>query len=619
MLIGASTPCDSAAWVPSWAPPSSSSAPLAAHTPALPISSHAVSLDILTTLTVSGYRRSHEASLGPTVLRTLSDGSQITKDFKDQVRLSQVWMLVYGLMLAFFFRTTCLAISYTFRSKVKNKTLFYLLLASQLLGLVSFVGNVVVGFDESANCTFYGRARNTLAHLSCACLITGILGVKAYRCLGDAFIVVVALFLLRGSMLGLLGAEIAWYQSQRADSGLCAEGFKTTVLPTVVVLQTLETIFLCGCFLFAVWRATHTPADQARISIRVSAPDVECSTAHTTTESNKGARSRRGWWDYVPESQRDSFTHGEPMVMRSTFRTICDKIRRAFHRDVTPPSVASNEKFRASVRFPDNLGRIHLGAPASSTSALNQFINHVPRMIIFRQMLRNELLYTTFLAVIFLILAISMLVGIQKRMLIGADGWIILNWLLVSVFTVHSFDRVVRRHEHEALLKHPSTWDASHRAELEASKALREKRARRPASTISVVSEWRPQPRDSRNNSSESFRTDSDSSFVVSGRPPQLAPIPVHATLTHSASSTSLYAPHPSPRSLWDTGSTIVPPYEGDCSSGGHGPTSDSHCDISPPPTPRDPPWRRRSFSEVQSIVARSDSDRSQKDTYDRS
>lgn len=52
------------------------------------------------------------------------------------------------------------------------------------------------------------------------------------------------------------------------------------------------------------------------------------------------------------------------------------------------------------------------------------------------------------------------------------------------MLTMHSFDRVVRRHEQEAILQHPSTWDPMYRAELEASRALRQDRARRVVSTV---------------------------------------------------------------------------------------------------------------------------------------
>lgn len=61
--------------------------------------------------------------------------------------------------------------------------------------------------------------------------------------------------------------------------------------------------------------------------------------------------------------------------------------------------------------------------------------------------------------------------------------------MILSILTVHSFDRVLRRHEREALLHHPSTWDPVYRAELEASRAFpRDRRSRRAYSPVSVAS-----------------------------------------------------------------------------------------------------------------------------------
>lgn len=53
---------------------------------------------------------------------------------------------------------------------------------------------------------------------------------------------------------------------------------------------------------------------------------------------------------------------------------------------------------------------------------------------------------------------------------------------------MHSFSRVIQRHEREAILQHPSAWDPIYRAELEASRVFRQGRLRRAFSPVSVVS-----------------------------------------------------------------------------------------------------------------------------------
>ena len=77
---------------------------------------------------------------------------------------------------------------------------------------------------------------------------------------------------------------------------------------------------------------------------------------------------------------------------------------------------------------------------------------------------------------------------------------------IVSLFTVQSFGRVVRRHEREAILQHPSAWDPVYRAELEAAQAFARDR-RRPFSPVSVVS--RPGPRRAAMDPFEDFRANS--------------------------------------------------------------------------------------------------------------
>ena len=91
---------------------------------------------------------------------------------------------------------------------------------------------------------------------------------------------------------------------------------------------------------------------------------------------------------------------------------------------------------------------------------------------------------------------------------------------LAAMLTMHSFGRVVRRHEQEAILQHPSTWDMVYRAELEASKALRQDRARRANSTIPPT----PTPRRLGWSGEPSVRIRSTASIVLPSRGPSPPP-----------------------------------------------------------------------------------------------
>ncbi|KAF7791960.1 hypothetical protein EIP86_002986 [Pleurotus ostreatoroseus] len=120
---------------------------------------------------------------------------------------------------------------------------------------------------------------------------------------------------------------------------------------------------------------------------------------------------------------------------------------------------------------------------------MSRLSKYMPRMQLLRQVLKNELYYTALVTVIYVVLAVMTLIGMYDTFVMDAMGWIAISWFVVSLFTMHSFSRVVRRHEHEAILQHPSAWDPIYRAELEAARAFKSSSRARPAySPVSVMS-----------------------------------------------------------------------------------------------------------------------------------
>jgi len=64
-----------------------------------------------------------------------------------------------------------------------------------------------------------------------------------------------------------------------------------------------------------------------------------------------------------------------------------------------------------------------------------------------------------------------------------------LNWVIVSLLAVHSFGRVVRRHEIEAMLQQPWSWDYSFQPGRRSVEPSRRPRSSNPWSpSLSVVS-----------------------------------------------------------------------------------------------------------------------------------
>ena len=127
-----------------------------------------------------------------------------------------------------------------------------------------------------------------------------------------------------------------------------------------------------------------------------------------------------------------------------------------------------------------------------------------------------QLLYTTLLTAILLVIAIVMWVGITRHLLLGANTWIMIDCelgmpayiprptpiylfcsagVIISLCTMHSFSRVAHRHEREAWLQDPANWRSFRQSrtevEVEAGTSLHPKNSRRAWSPVSVSSDWR--------------------------------------------------------------------------------------------------------------------------------
>ncbi|PCH33531.1 hypothetical protein WOLCODRAFT_160144 [Wolfiporia cocos MD-104 SS10] len=380
----------------------------------------------------------------------LSDGSVLTQNYVETASAAKVWLWISGALCAFFFRNTLNAIAYLRRSRAKDKTLFYLLLASQLLAFVTSLSVAIADFDQSVDCKAISVARKLMMKISDNLMIIGILGIKAYRCLGNSRLVLVFLLTSAAATATLLGLEASRVQGHRTLTGSCLNAYDTEILTAIVMLAFVETAVLCACFFYAIWKSYRTQAE-ARVTIRVADDGEEKQTA----------RARRGWWDYVPET---TASEGCTSFLGAT-RAFVERVRQLWRRDVFPSSVAYQRK--TSLPGPHPLpqparagaGPRRRSAAAPVGAVVSRWIRYFSRVELFRKMLRDELLYTTLLAVTFLSIAIVMLVGVSKQFLLGEEEWLIVDWVVITLFTMHSFERVVRRHEFEAVLQHPSAWD----------------------------------------------------------------------------------------------------------------------------------------------------------------
>lgn len=116
-----------------------------------------VIIELSTTLVIKDYQRFYSTdinSFSPTYFAT-DDGSLITPALTDDLWNTNLDLLLTAALAMLFLRNIAVAIDYLRRGKMKNKTLFYLLLTSQALAPASFVPSLVSFLNQYISCTLY--------------------------------------------------------------------------------------------------------------------------------------------------------------------------------------------------------------------------------------------------------------------------------------------------------------------------------------------------------------------------------------------------------------------------------------------------------------------------------
>ncbi|KII93201.1 hypothetical protein PLICRDRAFT_35385 [Plicaturopsis crispa FD-325 SS-3] len=424
-----------------------------------------VDIQLSTTINIPNYTRYYHQpieSFRPTYV-ALQDGSLVAPPFLVDMRNASIHLAITGAMLLVFARNTVVSAEYIRRAKVKRKTLFYLLFVSQFLGVVSSIPTIVGYFDQSTNCVYVNAITTIAAALSLGILITGILGVKAYRCLNNSRIVLVMLTLFRTSSTVLTILDLVTVPGEKRLTGDCCRGGAKGFLAVFVIIQCLESAFICGCFVVALWRSRGKPSVRGRISIQLSMADDNDATAE-----GGDTVDRRGWWDYIPKASGDADARSVNGPPDGIISRISEKRPPAATLHAHQPSLPSTlheshpprpttVRISEATDTPSERRRESSPARAPSPTSSTRLSRLMPRMVVFREVMRDELCYTTFITACFVVALVLAVIGIS--MLTGLSSWIGVTWIIISVFAMHSFSRVIRRHEHDALLQHPSAWN----------------------------------------------------------------------------------------------------------------------------------------------------------------
>ncbi|KAF8922399.1 hypothetical protein CPB85DRAFT_45797 [Mucidula mucida] len=428
-----------------------------------------VVIALTTTVVIPDYARYYHhipiSDFAPAYI-ALGDGSLVTQPYIENQHATTVAALLVGSIGALFARNAVVSGDYLRRANVKKKVLFYILFASQLMGVLTAIPLIVGLFDRTVNCTAIMITACTLGTISLNLLITCILGYKAYRCLNDSRFVLcmLGLFALASFSLSILDLTVT--RGAHALSDESASCFRSDRnlrwIRVYLLIQLAEVLFICLCFLSAVWKSKDSPLIRGRMSVRLSLG--ECTGDNDNVCEPSG---RRGWWDYVPKPEVETAITDSPSEppSRTFLSTLKSRIfffrsetstsrkcrKPSIHADVPVPqpprplvSDTSSEGTRAEQQ----------GRNSLALSSYSRIGRYVPRMEQFREVMQDELCYTALISALCVVVAILAVIGMSVPNGLTLMEWISLNWIIISLLSVHSFGRVVRRNENDKAQNH---------------------------------------------------------------------------------------------------------------------------------------------------------------------
>ncbi|KAH7100001.1 hypothetical protein BKA62DRAFT_707945 [Auriculariales sp. MPI-PUGE-AT-0066] len=328
----------------------------------------------------------------------------------------------------------------------RDKSLFHLLLFAQIWGPIAVFAMLLPLAYEHANCTATNLVAGLSIQISFAVLTSGILGIKAYRCLNRSRAVLAAIAITQISALALSAAEIPKLHSERSLAGACLLTEQLNLIPTAFILSTIETLVFVGmCFGYAIWHASRS-ASLGRLSLDLS---------------NEPAAAR-GWWDYAPTAAEARLARsnsvsttgrGETMVARSTLGADALTLgslghagsRNAASHTAGWEKIGEEERAQAGSRGGQRRG----SRPEDDDGP------KFTRIVLLNDAVKNELFYTGCILACHTVAMIMFPVSSKYETVWPPVFWLGLSWAITSVLVIRTFEPVVKRHEREAILREP--------------------------------------------------------------------------------------------------------------------------------------------------------------------
>ncbi|KAK0456204.1 hypothetical protein EV421DRAFT_1750978 [Armillaria borealis] len=436
-----------------------------------------VVIALTTTLIIPDYARYYDAPIAQFIpsYQALGDGSLVSQPLMDDLRLGFVGTLVAGMLIALFTRNLFVSGDYMRRAKVKSKILFYTLFVSQLLGAFTLIPSIISEFDSAFDCTLSVIISYVFFGTSLTLLLC-ILGYKAYKCLNNSRLVGAVLLCFQASMTTTAIVGLVHVKGQRSLSGTCYLSNDLQLIRTYLLLQLSELLFIWTCFLWAVWKSRSSPLARGRISIQLSMDDcAELDTSNPET-------ARRGWWDYVPKTEAAASSPSTEHNNNFT-RSFYNKFKSIVTKSEPPTLIRSARKTSIPSEFPipqpprpsvvaisealperpsndpsERFSRSSSNRMSPAPSSYSRLSRYMPRMELFREVMKDELCFTTAITSVCVVAAV--LAAISTNVAHGPTMTVCtsISWAVFSLLTIHSFGRVVRRHERDTLIQNPRTW-----------------------------------------------------------------------------------------------------------------------------------------------------------------
>lgn len=146
--------------------------------------------------------------------------------------------------------------------------------------------------------------------------------------------------------------------------------------------------------LYACWRSGGSKAARGRISIQLSMEDLPIDVPLDNTEQQP---TRRGWWDYVPNTQAATSSQTLPDPKQNSFSPVrlwlAGLRSRADSKSPISQSTGvpiSETSFGQQPKAPGNRTLAARRGTSPTPSSFSRFSKLVPNMVLFQKVMKDE-------------------------------------------------------------------------------------------------------------------------------------------------------------------------------------------------------------------------------------